>query len=428
MKYGVSTIAFLILAGCASTNPGQGATINYLMPETNVTATLTLVLESCPNSSGKGMEVDTTLAVTATAVAGNKIYQLDAAQLASARANRNITVNVAENGVISGINSSVEDRTVAILSNTANTILRTATLAAASRPDPNDPGPRLKCKSEISNQINAVNRLEGRIKTLRESLNGSIDTVSNSKIIEDINLLALEIARIRTEELTQTLTKRIPLKNMESPTATDLGLDYDPLRKNWFKEPVSSTQSPVAQPLTNDEMKFHFGLTSETKNLPVSPAITSNKTRKLGDCSLEIRVPGQKRGTIKVTPYGNSIRDKVSESKVSTPIPQWDTDNKICLSTRFAENRNLNITYNSFGQPVSLAWMSRARAEAVTGALATSLSDVNRLQNGLGGDTQAELEQATINEVDRLLRFNTARLCLEAVRAGATSCPDPSSE
>ena len=160
MKYGVSTIAFLILAGCASTNPGQGATINYLMPETNVTATLTLVLESCPNSSGKGMEVDTTLAVTATAVAGNKIYQLDAAQLASARANRNITVNVAENGVISGINSSVEDRTVAILSNTANTILRTATLAAASRPDPNDPGPRLKCKSEISNQINAVNRLE----------------------------------------------------------------------------------------------------------------------------------------------------------------------------------------------------------------------------------------------------------------------------
>lgn len=426
-----------VLGACASTDPGGGASIQYYLPKTNVAASLTMIMEKCPDANGKNMELDSKLSLAASAGADATYYQVDGKDLASVRTKRNVTINVDKNGVISGVNASVEDRTSAIISNTIGTVTKLIGLGA---PPPgvttNDPGARLQCRTEISNAIAQVASLKAEIARLRAELTNSANPTRRSELLEDINALAFELARLRTGPLTQTLTANIDTGTSAPATSQGVTFDYAELREKWFVVPMVTPPSPgpgvppppaTAAPLTDANMDFLFGVSWSASNITPTPGLSPAPSKTLGSCKLAMYVPAQTRARFELSPYGAAIQSS-KQAKAATPIAQWGNPDTLCLSARFAENRTVNVSFTPFGQRKSLTWTSAARGEAVTSALSGLAENAASLNTSLEGPTEQEKQQETINNVDRLLKYNAARLCEEAAKAGATSCPEPSSD
>lgn len=424
------------LTACVTTNPGEGASIQYKLPKTSATASLTMILDNCPTDTD-GIKVEASLSVTASAGVQDTPVIVSGAELASIRTRRSLTINVNEDGVLSGVNAASEDRTSAIISNTLSAV--TTLTGALTGPPPTgtkvkDPGARMRCNKETRDHLTNISNLRAEIEGLRHELSRSGPTRSRSDISEDINVLALEVARIRTGPLMQVLNASVPLGVSPSPTYAALEFKYEKISEDWFEVPMTTlpspapgvpTPSPIAQPLTKEELNFVFGAAWKSDVIVPTDALSrSGSRKKVGSCKLKLAVPSQTQGTISLQPYGIAIAD-VAEDSMNTPIPQWNPNDHICLSARFAENRTVAVTFNPFGQRQSLSWTSQAQGETATSALSSLATSATGLKTALEGQSELERQQAEILRVNTQIQYNNVTLCEMAAQEGATSCPTP---
>lgn len=83
----------------------------------------------------------------------------------------------------------------------------------------------------------------------------------------------------------------------------------------------------------------------------------------------------------------------------------------------------MNMAFNAFGERKSLTWSSGARGEAISGAVASLAESGGTVTSLFDEPSELERQKALIGEVDTRLKYNAAKLCEEAAKAGATSCP-----
>jgi len=203
-------------------------------------------------------------------------------------------VSVDDNGVISGVNASSEDRTAAIISNTLSTITTLAGAFASPAADGRLPIPAmvLQCKEETLKGLQAVDALRGQISELRTDLSTAVSPRKKSEIVEDINALATEIARLRTGPLRQVLSASIPLGNKALPQGGNIEFNYDKINKDWFEmqAPPGADGTPPrssdTRPLTKTELDNLFKISWTSADTVTATALPLASSRKLKSCKL----------------------------------------------------------------------------------------------------------------------------------------------
>lgn len=423
LRFAIFLCLSVAIAGCASTDPGSGAAIQYRLPETKASAVLTLAMVKCPDKNGAGMELEPSLAIVAKASAGDDLHVIYARDLASVRTKRTLTVNVDDNGVISGINSEVEDRTAAIIANVASTAVKVAAIALAPDIDGgNGAQSKLTCKDDFEDIVERASDLKEIVETLQIELAKADAAASRKELREEIDAVAFEIARLRTGPLSKAVVANIPL-TLADGAAQDLVFKYDGLLEDWFNAPALITTDgaiPNPNPPTEQErMDAFFGVRLTINDVTAHPV--QAKAAK-DNCKFKIAVPAQTKVTIKLKPSGEALAD-VGEKAATIPVAQRGGDEFVCLSARFAESRSMNMAFNAFGERKSLTWSSGARGEAISGAVASLAESGGTVTSLFDEPSELERQKALIGEVDTRLKYNAAKLCEEAAKAGATSCP-----
>ncbi|WP_223788785.1 hypothetical protein [Marinicella meishanensis] len=426
----------LLLSGCATTNPGSGASTKYYLPKTIVKADLTLILKGCTNNPNghATIEVEPKLNVSLIPSNDGVARVIHGQHLGSDRTKRQLTVTTHPSGLIAGINTTNQDQTAAIISNVAS--FATKVLSVAALADSTTPADKIRfeCHPDVSKHLNSIANLKDNIKDQQQILRAVNFPSSPKKIQEDIDALAVEISKIRTSSpMSLTFSKNIPIEQvslLDDPKdeylEQELEFDFADVFEKWLiKSELNGIEKEKSAEynFAKKHLRINWaGKKSRQTNATIS---SSDKSVDFKACELSILVPPLTHIDLQITPKGSLYDDKLTESTQSIPAPQLSDPEKLCLSVAFAENRTVNMSFNKFGQRTSFTWNSEARAEAVTGALAGIAKDVSTTMSSLEGQSELDKQLETINQVNTQIQYNNALLCQQAAAEGATSCPAP---
>lgn len=449
MKLIIQIFVFaLLFGGCTSTKPGSGAGIRYYLPKTIVKADLTLVLKDCKNNS-KGhaqLDVEPKLSWTLTPGTDGQARMLSGELLGSKRIKRQLSVSLHPSGLISGINSTNQDRTAAIISNAGKIATKILIVAASTDSNPATSKIKYNCHSDLTSNLQSINNLKKNIVRKQKKLRSGRFSGSPKEIQEEIDALAFEIAKIKSvSPMTLSFSKTIPIDDLdlsavysrtkgkdedlnidkdknEAVIESDIDFEFKDIFDKWLEK--SNVDGIQTEHEAKKSFKKNLQITWAGKKSVHEKAIIS-KNDKLDDfkaCELSILVPSQTYIDLQITPKGKLYDKKLEIITKSIPAPQLGNSEELCLSVGFAENRTINMSFNEFGQRTSFTWSSEAKAENVTSALAGIANDVSTTMSTLEGQSELDKQLETIKQVNTQIQYNNALLCQQAAAEGATSC------
>ena len=413
-----SALAILV-ASCSTTNPGNGAYIEYYLPKTNVDLTLIMSLDSCGTDSIDDVKITVKLAVLATPGRESRPVRILGEDLASFRTRRVVKVNVHDTGVLSGVNTTVEDKTAVIVSNALTTATNLRLLSDLSG-EPS--GRKIVCSADAKKKLKNIATLEKIVSNYTALLSKENYKGSRVKIAKEINTISLEIARNRLTYLTTEIRAPLPLGDAPLDSKQSLAFALNDQVKGWFRtKAVSPPYNIPSRQITENDFRSFINVVWSTKAVvPISN--TQNFAKKtLKKCRRYLSVPPTRNSILTIDSTSNS-QVSVSGINMVIPVPQWGGSEKICLDAAIAENRSFGISFDKFGRRNNFDWTSEARGEVFSGALGSISNAASSLNSNPDEPSTIDQQKAKIDQINTQLQYNNALLCEAAAAAGATSC------
>lgn len=422
----------MVLAGCASTNPQNGAAISYALPRTDAKLAVDLTLRSC--DSDPKLTADAELSLIPVAGAQAERYAILGETLASARIKRSFKLTVSDQGVITGINSENEDQSPQILEN----VLKTATtiVGALGRPLVQDPDKladeaSLRCTDEVRDAATRSAWLKLRIAQLRGAL-ASVKTRDDPALVKQINLFAREKAALDTGILHIQLTAPLKLDDFVGDvktindsnwtSQTSVPLDADPFIQ-WFgpAKPSSDPKIPSArEKLLNAAFGLHWAASwGDVPTITTQPIPHAANTSR--ECGFAIAIPAPRKLDLVVHGTGSALPDGSTASK-ALYAAQTQSPASLCLDVGFGESRSVALSFDEFGRTTTFEWSSNATAVSGSAAIAGLVSTADSLRSSLEGPSAIEAQEAEIKRLETQQRLNELKACEAIIKSGGFEC------
>lgn len=442
----------LLLAGCNSTGAGpkgalapQALSITYQAPKTRLAVEGDLTLINC-----EPVRVISSLSLNATGVADPAAtFTLDGKYLSGAFTKRDVKVELNENWTLKSINTSVSDRTGAVITNLFKAVGSIVTGVRAL-----ESGSPTVCNPQTLAALRQAEALAVKIDTLRAALTTN---PAPTAAVKDLDALAGQLAWVRTNQLTLKASRVLklpaspdappPPEGTPGPAAKayDLRWTLADLGKWFARDPQTDPCTPIhpasfAVDPSKKDCELVTGILSLTwsitgvaapddKRVAASPCLrTDASDAQVAECrrSLVVADPAISQVTVKtVRPdyIGHGPGEALAEAKV--PVVQYGTVGYIPLDVGFAKSRVVAMTFDQFGRRQTFSWTSEASAENATAALNDIATAGAATAKILRGDTQAEAWTKENARLETQMKNNLLKSCQAAIQAGATACPVP---
>ena len=426
-------LAAVLLAGCQTTKPLEGADISYDLPRTDGKATATLTLKGCAP-----VLVDAEIAVTPQSGGQKKVVTIRGVDLASARIKRSLTISLNDKGVIKAVNTNNADRSPQIVGNYLNAGLKLATLFAASKAmEP------LTCSKTAEAALQRSKFLRNQIDALRLQLaaGAASGAVSDAQRrgMKDLVLLTTELGALdpllkvdATVDLPlnrDELEGNAPLLDDSGQAVVDNGVAQKkppptqaaPYAANFEVDPFVKWFSPRP---TAKAIKDNFALAYWTE-IPAAPTAVALKAKPAGkgwlrECGFSIPVPSPARIVVHVESKGVAYATAV-DAKKSLPAAQLADPKALCLDAGFGEARSVALTLDEYGQTTDYAWTSEATQEGVSGIASGAADSAVGFAKAAFPTDLAE-KKAEIEKLQTEQTLSDLRAC-KAIKAAGGTCP-----
>ena len=432
MRWIATFIAAVAVAGPAAAAPpepiGKSALgLSNSTPATKLSLKGDLVLLSCAP-----LLASPTFSIIATGTADPKgKFRVEGTDLMSAMQKRTLKISLTEAGTISAINGGSSDRTGAVITNIVKTVGIVAGIVAAAAPASPGTPPSIPCNDVTMKALVLAGNLTDEIAKQRGQLAGATPD-DTRKIGRQIDVLAAQLASVRTNHLTVNLSKDLAVNAPDSPA--EIQWTVEGLGK-WFA--TAPGEAPFTTGGTNNcEAKLdYFELAYAIKGTPLAKTAAKSpclSTSTLGKdqakaCRTSIVLVEPVVGVVEVkAKTGDLLGLKPGDlvGKARTPISQWGEATYFPLTVKFAQSRSLGLAFDQFGRPQSFDWNSEATAENATGALVNILEAGATTQKALNGKSQVQVWQEEITELETQMKLTKLRACRTAIEAGGTTCGD----
>lgn len=400
-----------LLQACATTNPGTAAGIYYRMPRTDALVTLTLDVEACTPR----LKVESGLKIDPVAGLREGLWHVSGEELASAMKKRSLTIDVDDNGLITGVNATTADQTAAVL----GSIIKIAAIAATFAQDNPESSPVIICSAATQTNLALTTALPTQINQIKAGLATSPKPEDDQKRID---ALAAQLVAAKAALHVET-TAKLKLETTMSGTANAKPLEFDltPL-KDVFTTGFVGTNPKQSIPGIDNSAKP--GLLVKAYYVPVElkNGLNGGNTSGVETCKMTITVPATQNVKVMLDHSGSIVRGNGAEVSQLLPASQLGTDGLLCLSAGFGENRTLGLKFDKYGRTSEFSYSAESRATTVAGALAGAAPDASTFVKTLQGrklaDDKAELDRLTTEQ-----SLAKARACQQLLDAGASSCP-----
>jgi hypothetical protein len=409
---GFVAVLATVLSGCETTDPGDGAGIQYYLPKTDAALSVGLTLSQCDNG---GYKIGAEGNLSGVAGAQTKPVYIDGKLLVSSRIKRTLHIAVNDSGVISSINSDTGDRTAAIIGNVLKAIvsfLPLVTPAATRDHQEGDP----QCKDDVVAALARVRHIPDEITGLRNQLaGGNLPPRAERQAVARIDALAREMAslqtgilRIDTPPLALDLSPSEQEKKMSKEG--DITLPADILKK-WIKDEKAADGFAK-------RFKIHWSA-SEKDESSIKPMPEHLDKSTPAVCRFSIPVPAVKLVSIMAT--GSDLLDGFKGSS-DLPVAQWADPAQLCIDARLGESRTVAVTFDSFGRRTDFSWTAEATGETISGALAGIAPDAASVIGAIRGPSELARDKAELDRLQTQQQLNQLRRCKAILDAGGFDC------
>jgi hypothetical protein len=419
-----------------STRMPEAAEITYHLADTELTLSLSLMVDDCTD---QGLSATPTLAVVPVPVRGVS-HTIGGHDLAARLKKRDLTIALHENGTIKSINASTENRLAAVLGNVFKFATGLATMGTASFVNT-----KTICKPEVERALEQVVALRTQIANQRQRMTTLTDPQQILQTRQSIEALAEQVAELRTGSLRAELktTVRPALPKGSSTKALQIAVEWP---NGTLADLVKTPEQATAQ-----ARRFDVLLEVELPNVAEraegdAPACDDNRcpfliVREAPPTKLIVRAktPASWRPSTTETQTAPATRqDAMSPSSRSTsetpqrdlvlaelrvPIGQFGSLHYLPLRARFGQSRTVKLEFDQFGRRTSFTWGSNAAAEGVTSGLVDLIGAANAYHTAATGQTSLQEQQARVTELETRLKLNKLLACEEILLAGGYACP-----
>jgi hypothetical protein len=417
--------AVISITGCASRPKANqnfdGAYIEYSLPFTSVQVTARMVITACGNNPQAKTEL-TLLPVAGASPYTAHTLRVRGEHLTSFNKKRDLKIELYPHRAIKSINSTVADRTGAILVN----VLKIMATAAASSGGGGVRGQT--CNEATRAALARTTTLKGQIEKLRNGLDQ--DPVESMK---QIDVLAAELGRIESTQLTLNLTKIIPLDVAQNggivnwsweelgkwlviaqgSKPSNFGLAW--CVEDWAPDAVANCLASTA---TTRQSTYNNGKASAKIPTPACPDDAN--------CAVTIVFLDPKPVEIVVASAQGDLTGGSNNAlgRMKFPLPQAGSFSYFPLKVGFGGSKSLSLALDEFGQRTSFGWSSGARGEEITGAAQSTIDAAAAWQTAR--DTHdVKQDKAAIDALETQQKRNKLEACRAIIEAGGYTCPSP---
>lgn len=424
------------LAGCVSTDPQHGATLDYRLPRTDAKLALDLTLRSCEAGVGgsHGFIADAEASIIPIAGAQSDVYRLDGAKLASAHIKRSVEVTLNGKGVITAINSENEDQSPEILANVLKTAATIAAAAGLVRQDfstlPDEQ--QLTCREDVRLAVARSQWLQRKIVDLRRQL-VSPKGQDDPTLVKQLTRIAKEKAGLDSGIL--HIQVSAPLRLDQNVLVGDLNtvdwagdaslyakLDPTPFEQ-WFG-PGKPAPAPDQLSARDQLINRHFGIKwaaeAVAEPAPTADPIPYAKS-PTRSCGFAIAIPQTQGVAVAVHGAGDALPDGLEAGDTFTAAQHLPAD-KLCMDVGFGESRSVALTFDDFGRKTKFGWSSNATAVSASSAIAGIASTASEIKSSLEGPTVIEKQEEEIKKLETQKKLNELRACQAVIDAGGFDC------
>ena len=410
--------ACAFLCACSTSNPEDGAGIDYHLPRTDVTVTMSLDVTSCGTDPINDVKIKSEFKSDVVAGAQAAVYHLSGKDLISGSIKRKIEVAVDDNGVISSVNSTATDETTAII----GSFVKIAATAVAFGSSSQDhwvlaclPATKLAL-IQIAGTLSHIDRLRTSLAT----------TADPDKVQQQINQLAAQIVTMKTL-IHRDISVKVSLENSWKDTKL-VEFKLQPLDELLVATNVGPSGGAPLPPSSAPQfhgldVEAHF----ENNSITASNAIDPASKEAPSSCDQSLVVPSPQSVTFIVEPAGEYFSGKAKTAnngiiKTNLVAAQLAQPTKLCISARLGEDRTINLKFNKFGQVNDFTWDAASQVANVTGALAGAVPDAAKVVT-TGEGLELAKEKAELERLQTAQALKKAQACQALLDAGASSCP-----
>lgn len=426
LKLAATFVSTLLVSGCpgmSNVQPNDARQLSYNLTETQAKLVFILKLKSCAKEY---VVVEPDIKILTSAVADkNFSYSIKVSKLNSSVTERDLNISLYDHGAIKSLNSTTNDKTLAVVGN----ILKTAALLGGLYPtsaDTSTESAGTRCNATTIGHYERRKNLSEKIQQLRDKL----DTVAPAQAegtIALINALAAEVARLNMEHLELPLAVKVDLSDPQRPV---------PQKITWKgKDLAKWTGSKEEKPYP--ELQFIVSL-SIIGTYNQSPATGSSTNLSPSDCpedpgctqTIVFREPVDVE--ISVVPNGSALVDgsgkpfpksePITNERIA--VSQWGQRTFLSLDVAVGEQSTTSMSLDPYGRQVQFGWKSNARANSVFEGSASVLEAYGTYKSSTTGKTELELATEELQALDTYKKLNALRACEEIIRAGGFKCPE----
>lgn len=408
---------------------GSATAIGYSLPSSSVKVVVGLTLVRCAGSFAAQTDVTFVPIVSPSPHAEHR-FSLDGRDLASFWKNKKIAIETFPNGTIKSLNGGLSDQTGSIISS----IVR---LAAGFVALDGEQAIRLadRCAPSTMSAVMRASSLTDRVTGLRAKL-ASLPPGEVVATKATIDVLAAEIARLRTNELRLELSSELVL---------DRGITGGTLRwrRNDFAKwllndaDAARTNAPVADlaiglcvapempgaatPRCDGDAVDAADLAARDAPKRVDPVSCANDE----GCRTTIVMREPRRATITAISRAGGLAGKPSGSSLGTAdltISQLGEISYLPLRIGFGKSVSFAMGFDENGHKVSQTWDATERGTTLLGAASSITDAAVGAFRAIDGKRVAE-QKAEIDRLNTLKAYNQAKYCEAVFAAGGFTCP-----
>ena len=385
--------------------------IRYRLPETAVSARISLTLESCDSDPVVSGE----LAIVAEADGSEAEFPLTTGRLKSNFIKRELKLSLHDTGAIATLGSANENRVGAIVGDAIKFVAQVAgafvhggaPLAMPSKALP--PPTASACSPEALEALARVKAIDDRLAAWRTAP-APADPVAASAQSRAIDRLATERAALRVGVLHADLVA--PL-NLGEPTTHQASSETSPRmdgrRVPWLAKAPAADAVKVAWTIAPPVSAPSSG---KTATAACKDALEpEDKKEKVGIC---LPRPAYAKIQARLTsPWLSPV-----EAVKTLPLPQWGEVAFLDLTAK--GDREVNLSFDKFGRTSEASWTAKARAETVTAGLAGAAEQIATFASA---NSSSARQKAEIDALTTQQTLNRLRACREILAAGGSACP-----
>ena len=397
--------------------------IRYRLPETAVSARISLTLESCDSDPVVSGE----LAIVAEADGSEAEFPLTTGRLKSNFIKRELKLSLHDTGAIATLGSANENRVGAIVGDAIKFVAQVAGAfvhggAPLAMPSKALPPPPLgsACSPEALEALARVKAIDDRLAAWRTAP-APADPVAASAQSRAIDRLATERAALRVGLLHADLVAPLDLGDLPKTTPAYMVTTtprMDGRRVPWLAKEPAADAVKVAWTVNPPEGGAFPAQTATTACRSALAPGAKDKKGKLGIClPRPVYAKVQAQLISSWISSGGGATSSLKAAK-TLPFPQWGDVQFLDLTAK--GDRVVNLSLDKFGRTSEASWTAKARAETIAAGLAGAAEQAAAFAaaNSSSARQKAEIDALTTQQT-----LNRLRACREILAAGGSACP-----